>query len=156
MHSTKLRFRLGTVLAVVSAGLLVGAFPLPSARASCIGPVLSLGTQVSPEHSESPAPAVVRQGEPLVVSGRWFRDGCADTYASSGCGPPRPLEVETPMRDVDLVLRQGGSTWAVGRSTAAGEDAEFAISWRVTLPRQARRGPAVLSAATAEVPVIVR
>lgn len=59
------------------------------------------------------------------------------------------------MKDVDLVLTQGEASWTLGTADAAGHAEHYAISWDVSLPEDVAPGPAVLSAAGAEVPVQV-
>ncbi|WP_337063283.1 hypothetical protein [Kineococcus sp. G2] len=89
------------------------------------------------------------------MSGRWFHEGCDDTGAAgAGCAGPTTTS-QSPMEDVDLVLTQGEASWTLGTADAAGRAEQYAVGWQVRLPEDVAPGPAVLSAAGAEVPVLV-
>lgn len=57
------------------------------------------------------------------------------------------------MRDVDLVLEQGGSSWTLGTQDASARDDRYAITWTATVPSDAQPGPATLRAGFGELPV---
>lgn len=144
------------VLAFVCAAL--GVLPVTPAAASCVGPQLVIGTDpeaASLGGGESPAPVTVARDGSLQVAGEWFREGCDDTSAAgAGCAGP-PASSESSMREVDLVLEQGGSSWTLGTADAAGRGERYAISWQVDLPSEVVAGPAVVSAGGVGIPVEV-
>ena len=89
---------------VVTVGAVTLGVATPGlASASCAGPVLGLGQSSAVWPSYGPL-AAVRRGKPLVVSGKWFRDYCADTIADTiaytvGCDPqPTQTETERPLQ----------------------------------------------------------
>jgi len=130
--------------------------PAAPAAASCVGPQLVIGTDpeaASLGGGESPAPVTVAGDGLLQVAGQWFRNGCDDTSSGgAGCAGPSASS-ESPMREVDLVLEQGGSSWTLGTADAAGRGEGYAIAWQVELPPEVVAGPAVVSAAGVDVPV---
>ncbi|NAZ80708.1 hypothetical protein GTR02_02600 [Kineococcus sp. R8] len=134
---------------------LLVVLPVPSASASCAGPQELQVEQSRPGRAPSPtgsaSPVLTSDGD-IEVSGRGFADGCDDTTGGWGCDGPPPV---VPMRGVDLVLEQDGTTWTLGTADAAGGDEGYAISWRVRVPAGAAPGPAVLRAATADEDVLV-
>ena len=136
--------------------LAAGLLPPAPAAASCAGPQhLEVDTgarRSAPSTPAAPSPVVVPAAGEVEVSGVGFADGCDDTGGGLGCQGPPPV---VPMRDVDLVLEQGGSTWTLGTADAAGPQEGFAVGWRVRLPADVAPGPAVLRARTAEREVLV-
>jgi hypothetical protein len=150
VHRHHLSRNLG-VLAVTAAAL--GLVPA-GAVAGCVGPVLAVGPVVDPADAEDlPASqAALPLGEAVTVSGRWFHEGCDDTGQGSGCTAPVPSE-ESPLRDVDLVLEQGGSSWELGTADAASREEQYAVTWQVRVPDGAQPGSATLRAGTASLPV---
>ena len=134
----------------VLAGLL-GTWPVHGAAASCTAPTLAVGAP--PEHGPEPAPAVVVLGSRPTVTGDGFMTGCDDTGQGSGCRAP--ASEQEPMRDVALVLEQGGVS-VVLATADAGQDDVHGILWHVRVPTRFRPGPATLSAAGASLPVELR
>ena len=57
------------------------------------------------------------------------------------------------MRDVDLVLEQGSSSWDLGTRSASSREESYAITWAVQVPADAQPGPATLRAGGDELPV---
>lgn len=145
--------RLCLASTLVSAAAVLGL--VPSAAGSCVGPLIGLGS-TPPEMPGSVSPTSVDRDDELSVSGRWFFTGCSDAYASGGCsgdGLGRPLETQSPMTGVRLELTQGTTTWPLGTADATGDD--DVVSWQVRIPDEARNGPATLTAAGAELPIVV-
>lgn len=140
------------VLALAAVATALGLLPL--SYASCVGPIIGLGPTAPDYPTASAAPVLVDRDEVLVVTGNWFRDGCSDAYVSTGCGPSRPLETETPRTGVDLVLTQGERTWVLGSADADGAP-DYGVTWTVRIPSDAQNGPAILSADIPEVPIVL-
>ena len=128
----------------MSVGLAAAAFavtvPAPGeeAAASCVGPVVVVAG--SPERHPT-----VAVGSQLTVRGRFFLDGCDDTGGGSalGCSSPPPEPV-TPMKAIDLRLRQHGREWLVGTADADARLGE--VAWSAPAPRGLRPGRATLVA----------
>ena len=135
-----------------------GVLPGTSAAASCVGPQLAIGSDpaaAEPVAEENPAPVPIMDSGSLQVSGQWFHEGCDDTGVDGvGCAGPITTS-QSPMENVDLVLRQGETSWTLDTADAAGHGEHYAIGWEVRLPEDVAPGPAVLSAAGAEVSVQV-
>ncbi len=129
----------------------------PTAVGGCVGPIIGLGpTAPDQPRSETVAPVTVDRSGQVPVSGRWFFTGCSDTYVGGGCsgdGLGRPLETQSPMTGVRLELTQGTTTWPLGTADATGDD--DVVAWQVKIPEEARNGPATLTAAGAELPVVI-
>jgi hypothetical protein len=130
-----------TSLAVlVLLGMLSPAGSHP-ASASCAAPWL----EVKPG-------TVLRRGDPLLVEGRGFVDGCQDTMSCGtglGCDdceyddpPPEPLQ------DVTLRLTQHDRSWPLASADAetAASGRAGQVAWRFELPPGAKPGRARLSA----------
>ena len=135
------------LLVVLAAAVLTGPGALvPSATASCAGPLLALAP------GATPAP-----GRSLTVAGTGFADGCQDTGSDTGWGCSAPAEPVTPLEDVRLELVQGGRTRLLGTADAgpAGRDRYAEVRWRVRLPDTLRPGPATLRAGDAVLRVVV-
>jgi hypothetical protein len=120
--------------------LALTVVPAGGASGSCAGPELSLvGT-------DSSAPRIAARGT-ATVSGRHFVDGCDDTGGQDGFGcTAESREVERPLRDVELVLKQAGRRWQLG-SADAGDATGNELghtTWAVRLPEGVEPGPAVL------------
>jgi len=131
---------------------LLGLVPLPAARASCAGPILAVGTTVD-EARPADIGVLPAPGADVTVSGIWFHTGCDDTGQGAGCSAP--ASTEAPMRDVDLVLEQGGSSWTLGAQDASSRRDRYAVTWETQVPRDAQPGPATLRAGFGELPVEV-
>jgi hypothetical protein len=148
------------VLAAAVGGLGLVAPVGPSA--SCVGTQIAVGgADALPTPGalrtggSGDSPEVLRSGEDLTVTGRWFFRGCHDTSSSSGCSGATEPPPEKPSRGVRLVLVQGARSWDLGTADAGGPGTSYGISWDVTVPADVGTGPAVLHAKTAEVPVSV-
>ena len=140
------------VLAVAAVGLGPVA---PPARASCVGPVMAVGSSVDDVQPPTSGGTVV-PGQEVTVSGLFFRDGCDDHGSvSGGCTPVEHREVETPLLDVPLVLEQDGRSWVLDTADASGDDDGFAVRWQGRVPPDVVPGPALLRAATTTLPVEV-
>ena len=128
------------VLVLLGAALL--PVPISGASASCAAASIDLVDSATRE---------LRPGEPLTVRGDGFRLGCDDhgsvTVGAFGCSHEE-REVETPMRDVDLVLRQGRNSWVLDTQDAgtAAENQLGNVTWHVELPLDLQPGRAVLVA----------
>ena len=129
-----------TRVLVLAVGLGIAAvLPSPhgTAAAGCAGPYLEL------DQSSRALPA----GSPVTVEGQGFFVGCNDTGGGDvwGCWQA-PEEVERPMRDVELVLRQDGRRWVLATADAGTDEGNRLgqIRWEVQLPADARPGAAVL------------
>ncbi len=140
---------IGAALLGLLAALL--GVPRPLAQASCVGPLLGVGNAVAdappPDSGKLPA-----AGADDSVSGIWFFTGCDDS-GTSGCSVPVAVDRQVPMRDVDLVLEQGGSSWVLGTQDPSSDEDDYAVTWAVQVPPDAQPGPATLRAAGAELPV---
>ena len=92
-----------------------------------------------------------------MVSGKWFKDGCADTVAyTAGCDPqPIPGETERPLTGVALTFSQGQRDQILGVADA-GSGPDFAIRWTIRIPTDARLGFSIITAGEAALPVDVR
>ena len=147
----RLRRGLARLVLLSLFGVLLGLVPLPLAVASCVGPLLGVGDAVDdarpPESGVLPA-----AGADVTVSGVWFHTGCDDTGQGAGCSA---TSTEEPMRDVDLVLEQGGVSWVLGTRSASSREDRYTLSWAVQVPADAQPGPATLRAGGAELPVTV-
>jgi hypothetical protein len=133
-------------------------FPGATARASCVGPQLAVAGQRSATPEGRPGqgePAVLRASV-VTVEGRYFADGCDDTGGQTtgfGCAhQTRPQDRVAPMKEVQLVLRQGGREWSLGTADAS---ARGRIAWRVRIPADLEPGRARLLAATSRTAVVV-
>ena len=134
-------------LVAVCATASLAAWPVPGgpAAADCAGPSLSLA---GADGAAGSLPVVTLEG-PTEVVGRGFVDGCDDTGGGSvwGCGSGEG-EVETPLSDVELVVRQGGRTWELGTADAgtAADGRLGQVAWQAQLPSGLEPGRAVLVA----------
>jgi hypothetical protein len=147
-----MRMRLGlTRVALLGLFAALLGLPLPLAQASCVGPLLGVGNAIDDARPPTSGELPVR-GEDVIVSGIWFGTGCEDT-GTTGCSVPVTVDREAPMRDVDLVLEQGSSTWVLGTQNASDEEDSYRITWAVKVPADAQAGPATLRAGGAELPV---
>ena len=147
-----MRVRRGLTRVAVLAlfGALLGLVPLPLAQASCIGPVIGVGDHV--DDARPPETGLLPMaGADVIVSGVYFRTGCEDSSQAGGCAVP--VDSEAPMRDVDLVLEQGGSSWVLGTQSASSREESYAITWAVQVPADAQPGPATLRAGDDELRV---
>lgn len=130
-----MRIRFVALLVALAGALLPVWVSSSPADASCVGPTLEV----------EPGTRYVR-GEPVVVAGGPYRDGCNDTGSCTGflgcqsCdyGPPA-----RPLKDVTLELRQRGRTWELATSDA---DDDGSVTWSATLPDDVRPGAARLVA----------
>ncbi|MGQ0847052.1 MAG: hypothetical protein ACT4QF_23280 [Sporichthyaceae bacterium] len=145
------RIAIPLVATIAAAGLGLLA-PQPSS-ASCAGP--QLVTASAPGPAESAPPSTLRVGEPATVEGRFFYNGCEDSYRTGGCGRGGYDDPQSPMRAVELTLTQGDRSWALGTADAADRDRSYAISWAVAIPADARSGPATLAAGSAQSEVVL-
>jgi hypothetical protein len=156
-----MRLRLALPVAVAAAAVGLGLFAPASAPAGCVGPRLRVpgvrtGTpSTDPATGQQLSPVSLRAGQPVTVRGTWFFDGCNDTSGSTGCSSPPKPPPTPPAHNVRLTLVQNGRTWQLGTADAAGRRHQYAVRWDVTLPADLEPGVAVLSARTAEVPVVV-
>ena len=129
------------VMAVLLA-LSLTPYPQPPASASCAAPILSVV-----DHPDSTQIVLVR-GTEIVVSGKYFIEGCDDEGRSGstfGCSGDDDVAVEAPMSDVELVLLHGRSTMTqtpLGVADATGELGS--ITWTVSIPPDQPLGRAVL------------
>ena len=141
------------VSATVSVTLL-GLVRSPGAAAGCVGTTLAVGASAEPGPQPSKAAAVVR-GQPATVSGIFFHAGCEDTGSSSflGCRAAPPSDPQSPLTGVQLILVQGDRTWILGTADAADREAQYAISWNVSIPDDVAAGPAELRASDASLAV---
>ena len=147
-----MRPRTSARAAVVTLVLATGvSLPWGSASGSCAGPELTLA-------ESSVAEPVVRPGAALTVHGARFVDGCDDGGGSStfGCSSPE-REVERAEQRVLLELVQGDRRWELGSADAStAATGRFGqVVWDVRLPAAVRRGPAILEAGNARLPVLV-
>lgn len=138
---------------VLTAAGALGLVAPPALSASCIGPVIGIGTFVD-DRSANQAPVPVLRGATIGVVGEWFRDGCNDTGASTGCGVT-PRDEESPQTGVELRLIQGDASWTLATADAQEREARYAISWQATVPADARPGSATLEASGASAPVVI-
>lgn len=141
-------------LAVATAGVIAVVCPVPTAAyASCVGPTIAVGAMV--DDTELPTSGgSLAAGQPVTVSGVWFHSGCDDTGARAGCGPAQPSS-EAPVTGVELILRQGSSSWTVDTRDAGSRAERYAVTWRGRVPTSARAGPAELTAGYATLPVLI-
>jgi hypothetical protein len=157
VHRAWLSRFLVLVTAVCGLGLVAPAAP----SASCVGSQIVVGGPGAlPRPGLRPAggdglPVVLRSGDDLTVSGRWFFRGCHDTGASTSCSAPADPPPEKPYRGVRLVLVQGTRSWVLGTADAGGPGTSYRVRWEVIVPADVGSGPAVLRAKTAEVSVSV-
>jgi hypothetical protein len=87
---------LALAIAIIGASLTIH---VGSSSAGCTGPEVDID-----RHS-------ARAGDPLVVTGRYWFDGCNDTGGGS-CFGSMPEEVETPTEGIDIDIRRvGGAEW---------------------------------------------
>ena len=142
----------------LALGVLVVAGPLPGdgAAASCSAPYLRVvGGPGSPDSQDTPggifdSVATVVAGSTVSVEGRAFAVGCNDGGSSTawGCETSEP-EVERPMKNVELRIRQGAEERVVGAATDAGtatQDRLGQLVWTVRVPGDLKPGPAMLVA----------
>ena len=148
-----MRQRVAVPLVVMVAAMGLGLFaPQPSA-AGCAGPELVPASVTGP--AEDVPLLSVHPGQPTTVDGRFFYNGCEDTYSEGGCGRGSYDDPQSPMRAVEFTLRQGERSWSLGTADAADRDRGYAISWAVRVPTDATPGPATLTAGIAEREVVV-
>lgn len=143
--------RLLVLTAAIAPLAVIALIPPQSASASCVGPSLTVGADPADVPAPDAPPLPVSAAGPLEVSGQWFREGCNDTVGM-GCDSANP---ESPLTDVDLVLRQGGTTWPLGTTDAGGRGEQYSVHWRVDLPAAANEGEATLAAGGAELVVTI-
>ncbi len=134
---------MGRNAAIALAVLAVVALtPGGEARGGCAGP--QLGVPADGERRP-----VLTVGSAVTVRGVHFMEGCNDTGgdAGVGCSGPEP-EIQTPLRDVALILEQGNRKWDLGERDAGTEahDDFGRIEWRVIIPRDVLPGRATLVA----------
>lgn len=142
-----------TALLVAAGSALVLGLAGPYAVAGCVAPALAVG-RFTPEATTAER-VPIRLGRPVTISGGWFRDGCSDAYARSGCST-RPVEQESPLTQVRLRLVQGGRQWTLGVADAGDRSSHYAIHWQVRLPATTTPGPARLEAGDAVLKVRIR
>lgn len=141
-------------VALLVAALLAGALaPYPAATATarnavdCAGPTLAVAGHGTPP--------LLRSGSDVRVTGEYFVDGCDDVGGSRdgalGCANDDDREKAVPLADVEMLLRQDGRTWRLGRADATGLGR---IAWDVHLPPGLPAGRAVLETATSETLVV--
>ncbi len=122
-------------------GLPLAPVAAPSASAACVGPYLLVGDV---QHRPS-----IRAGASLTVEGRAFVRGCDDTGSVNmfGCRSSQG-EVETPMSNVVLSLRQGDERWRLGTENAgsAADNRLGHVTWQVAVPAEVETGRALLVA----------
>ena len=142
-----------TRAAVLACGAaLLGLVQLPLAAASCVGPTLGVGDSVDGDRPPKTGLLPTAEAD-VVVSGVYFHTGCEDTSQAGGCAARASVDREAPMRDVDLVLEQGSSSWDLGTRSASSREESYAITWAVQVPADAQPGPATLRAGGDELPV---
>lgn len=147
-HSWVLGHKGILALLVLAAATLM---PAGSASGSCAGPQLQVGTGEE-------GPSTVRIGETVAVKGSYFVHGCDDTGGDSGFGcSASNREIESPMKDVALTLKQGQREWRLGQEDAGSADGNRLgqIIWKVAIPKDVRTGPAMLVTDGAEETIIV-
>lgn len=142
-------------LAVSLAALAWGAMMWPtSAGADCVGPELAIGEEVPYSYVQLPVERL-SPGQQVKVTGEWFRNGCNDTGGACGLGGER----ETPMKNVQLVVKQGQLEWQVDRESARGK--HFTVRWEFQVPADLAAGRAELLARTKDgeqgrpIPIVV-
>lgn len=117
--------RIIAVLVAAGGVLLAGCAAAGYSEASCAGPSLEA------------KPQRVAPGQSFRVSGEGFAVGCNDT------GQHRRVP---PDKDIRVVFRQGERTWEPMTTVA---DGHYAFGASLEVPREARPGPAVVSASGA-------
>jgi len=127
------------LLVTLLLALAIVPFPQAPASASCAGPYLKTGQRL-----------VLERGATTTVEGRAFVDGCQDSEGCTvglGCDnceydEPPP----TPMRDVELRLRQGDRIWKLATADAgsAADNHLGWVTWTFDLPAGVKPGPARL------------
>jgi hypothetical protein len=131
--------RVVPLLLVLTAAAVM---PIGGANGSCAGPQLRVGMG-------GEGPPTVRIGSIVTVQGEHFVHGCNDTGGGSvlGCSTDEG-EIEAPMEDVTLTIRQGRQKWDLGtRDAGAAADNKLGqVAWEVTIPESLRPGPAILVA----------
>ena len=111
-------YRLGLALAIIGSSL---SFQVGSAGAGCVGPEVRLDRHRA------------RAGDTLVVTGRFWFDGCNDTGGGSSCfGSER--EEETPTEGIDIDIRQVGSSKWIRLVEDVDADKDFRIRSEIELP----------------------
>lgn len=95
--------------------------------ASCLGPTIALNAAGAPA------------GGSVIVTGRFFTDGCHDVCINGVCPPTYPA------KGVKILFIQFGKTQEVGQVDA---NKDFEISIRVSIPRDATLGNAEFVAET--------
>ncbi len=148
-----MRQRTAVPLVATVAAVGLGLFAPQPSSASCAGPELVPASVTGP--AEDVPVLALRPGQDAVVEGRFFYHGCEDTYSEGGCGRGSYDDPQSPMRAVELTLRQGARSWSLGTADAADRDRGYAISWPVRIPTDVLTGPATLTAGTAEREVVV-
>lgn len=147
--------RVSQVLVLAAAAGTLGVVVPSPASASCAGPILGVGSAV--DTADPPTTGgLIQRGQAFTVSGEYFHSGCADTYSTGpGCrqssdGRDDP---ETPLTNVQLILKQRSMTWLLTTVDATGE--RHSISWSGRLPTDVEPGPAELLAGSAALPVTI-
>jgi hypothetical protein len=145
----------GTRLLAFAAVVIAAVAPWPATTAagSCASPYLYIGDP----QAVRPVPVTTFD---VTVQGRAFVRGCNDTGTVNvfGCDTS-PREVEAPMNDVTLTLRQGSQSWRLGTKNAgtAEQNRLGQISWVVRLPADVAPGRALLVAPQADpLPIRIR
>ncbi|MGH2825755.1 MAG: hypothetical protein ACRDKF_02155 [Actinomycetota bacterium] len=105
-------------IAIIGASLTI---QVSSSKAGCVGPEVEIDRRSA------------RPGETILVTGRYWFDGCNDTGGSSCFGPARE-ETETPTEGIDIeIKRRGGSEWKrLVENVDADED--FRIRSQIEVP----------------------
>jgi hypothetical protein len=85
------------------------------------------------------APEAVDPGDTLTITGEIFWDKCIDTFPTQ--------DVAKPIKDIELTLVQGDSSWVVARGDAD-ENAGFTVE--VVIPSDAQPGAARLVASAGQ------
>lgn len=123
------RARIASVVLLSFAATLM-PFARP-ASASCAAPIINAD------------PASAPAGATILVSGKYFANGCADVITcqvGQPCPTPSP---PPPARDIDITFRQSGETWPLARVSANGRYRFYA---HVKVPDNATPGPAKIFA----------
>jgi hypothetical protein len=119
------------VLVVASGLLFVAANRNSPAEAACLKPVIS----VSPR---SAAP-----GEPVLITGKGWHEGCQDTVGCANGGPCPEDPGAAPRYGISLRFRQGTNTDNLGEIDA---DRDGRFAYTAAIPLWAHPGAGVVSA----------
>lgn len=157
----------GSLALVVLVTCLVTGLFVPAARASCVGPLMSVGaagTTPSPAVAASPSAVAVASGDGIAVVGTFFLDGCDDVQSCGpGCTGCQSLHPAHPIPGLQLVLVTPSGDQLLGEQDATGDQGD--VRWDVVVPAGTPPGPATLQArwptgptidaVMAEIPVVV-